>query len=176
MKRLNEEQRRLVEENMALVGFTMAKYFPNTIPEREREDFESIGTIGLCKAAMGYDPEKGTFSGYAVATIRREINREFIDRYRGKRKHNGMLTLQALTEDDKALEEVLADDQPGVELLVSVRVAIEALPQFDRRVMQAALDGVPRKEIAAMLGCKRQWVEYCLNRARRSMRESVAVG
>lgn len=176
MKRLNDEQRRLVEENTALVGFTMAKYFPNTIPEGEWEDFAQIGTIGLCKAALKYDTEKGKFSGYAVEAIRREIKREFIDRYRVKRKHEALLTLEARTDDDRALEEVLADDQPGVELVVSIHVAIEALPQFDRRVMQAALDGMPRKKIAAMLGCKRQWVDYCLKRARQTMMESVVVG
>ena len=176
MERMNDEQRRLVEENMALVGFTMMKYFPNSIPEREWEDFMSIGTIGMCKAALKYATEKGTFSSYAVKAIRREIKREFVDRYRGKRKHNGMLTLDALTGDDQSLEETLAADQPSVELLVNIHIAMEALTKADRETLQAQMAGLKVREIAEANGWTKQGVEYHLKRAKRLMRESIAVG
>lgn len=63
--RLTDAQRRLVEENVSLVGYTLARYVMGAIPRGEREDFVSIGYIELCKAAAYYAPEKGSSGNYA---------------------------------------------------------------------------------------------------------------
>ena len=174
-QRLTDAQRRLVEENLRLVGYTLNKYYPISIPEGETEDFNSIGCIGLCRAAAHYNPEEGPFAPYAIQSIRREIRREFVDRYRAKRKHEALLTLDALTEDDKALEEAIPDGQVSVELLASLHIAMDTLPPTERDILQRRMDGERHREIAADMGYTRQAVEWHLNRARRILREQIAV-
>ena len=59
---------------MKLVTFTIKKYFPGEQPLGDFGDVFQIGSIGLCKAAQTYDPNKGfTFATYAVRCIRSEI-------------------------------------------------------------------------------------------------------
>lgn len=45
------ERDKLIEENLQLVWYVMAHYYPSTINSPEREDFFQIGCIGLIFAA-----------------------------------------------------------------------------------------------------------------------------
>ena len=47
------------------------------------EDLEQVARLGLVKAIDRYDPERGSFTAYAVITISGEIKRHFRDRTRG---------------------------------------------------------------------------------------------
>ena len=44
------------------------------------EDLEQVARLGLVKAIDRYDPERGSFTGYAVITISGEIKRHFRDK------------------------------------------------------------------------------------------------
>jgi RNA polymerase sigma-B factor len=44
------------------------------------EDLEQVARLGLVKAVDRYDPARGSFTAYAVSTIRGEIKRHFRDR------------------------------------------------------------------------------------------------
>ena len=44
-----------------------------------REDLEQVAYLGLLKTIDRYRPEAGTFTGYAVTTIRGELKRHFRD-------------------------------------------------------------------------------------------------
>jgi RNA polymerase sigma-B factor len=44
------------------------------------EDLEQVARLGLLKAIDGYDPERGSFTAYAVITISGEIKRHFRDK------------------------------------------------------------------------------------------------
>ncbi|MDD3336772.1 MAG: sigma-70 family RNA polymerase sigma factor [Eubacteriales bacterium] len=66
MKPLNEQQRKLVEDNVQLVYAVLSRNFPQGIPcIGEREDVAQIGMLGLMWAATSYNPEMGAFSTYA---------------------------------------------------------------------------------------------------------------
>lgn len=43
------------------------------------EDLEQVAYLGLLKTIDRYDPERGSFTGYAVTTIRGELKRHFRD-------------------------------------------------------------------------------------------------
>ena len=61
----------LIERNMRLVAHVAKKY---QNPEDEMEDLISIGTVGLIKAVITFNPEKGNrLSTYAARCIENEI-------------------------------------------------------------------------------------------------------
>lgn len=61
----------LIERNLRLVAHIVKKYQP---PPEEMEDLLSIGTIGLMKAVVTFDPEKSArLATYAARCIENEI-------------------------------------------------------------------------------------------------------
>ena len=71
---MTEEQKKLVEENMNLVYFTLSRYYPWLLQD---EDVRSVGMIGLMLAAQKWEPSRGKFSTFAVKVIKREISNEW---------------------------------------------------------------------------------------------------
>ena len=61
----------LIEHNLRLVAHIVKKY---QRPEEDNEDLISIGTVGLIKAVITFNPEKGNrLSTYATRCIENEI-------------------------------------------------------------------------------------------------------
>jgi RNA polymerase sigma-B factor len=68
---------RLVEVNLQIALDVARRYRSRGVPV---EDLEQVASLGLVKAARGYDPERATdFLSYAVPTIRGEVRRYFRD-------------------------------------------------------------------------------------------------
>jgi RNA polymerase sigma-B factor len=68
---------RLVEVNLQIALDVARRYRSRGVPI---EDLEQVASLGLVKAARGYDPERATdFLSYAVPTIRGEVRRYFRD-------------------------------------------------------------------------------------------------
>ena len=66
-----EARNTLIERNMRLVAHIAKKY---QTPEEEVEDLISIGTYGLIKAIMTYDPQKGNrLATYSAKCIENEL-------------------------------------------------------------------------------------------------------
>lgn len=76
--RVSEEQRAMVEANRGLVHHHVKQRYGAGCPQFD--DLAQVGMLGLMRAAIRYDPTRGLkFSTYAVATIRRTINRHLIE-------------------------------------------------------------------------------------------------
>lgn len=76
--RASDEQRALVEANCGLVRHYVKRRHGAACPNFD--DLVQVGMFGLMRAAIKYDPTRGTkFSTYAVAAIRRTINRHFVE-------------------------------------------------------------------------------------------------
>ena len=74
-RRLLED--RLVEVNLQIAVDVARRYRSRGVPI---EDLEQVASLGLVKAARGYDPDRATdFLSYAVPTIRGEVRRYFRD-------------------------------------------------------------------------------------------------
>ncbi len=87
----------LIERNMRLVAHIAKKY---QTPEEEVEDLISIGTYGLIKAIMTYDPEKGNrLATYSARCIENEL----LMYKRAKKK----------TAKDVSIYEPIATDREG---------------------------------------------------------------
>jgi RNA polymerase sigma-B factor len=74
-RRVHED--RLVEVNLQIALDVARRYRSRGVPI---EDLEQVASLGLVKAARGFDPERATdFLSYAVPTIRGEVRRYFRD-------------------------------------------------------------------------------------------------
>ncbi len=70
-------RRSVIEANLPLVHHLAKRFVGRGEPY---DDLVQVGTIGLLHAVDRYDPERGSFAGYAVPTIVGEIRRHFRDR------------------------------------------------------------------------------------------------
>lgn len=73
---MNDEQRKLVEDNTKLVHSVIGKHYPSL---SGNEDIIQTGMVGLCKAAIAWNPTKCAFQVYACGCIRNEIRSYFRD-------------------------------------------------------------------------------------------------
>jgi RNA polymerase sigma-B factor len=78
----DDEERKALEDQLVEVNLQIAldvarRYRSRGVPV---EDLEQVASLGLVKAARGYDAERATdFLSYAVPTIRGEVRRYFRD-------------------------------------------------------------------------------------------------
>ena len=90
----------LIERNLRLVAHIVKKYQP---PPEEMEDLLSIGTIGLMKAVVTFDPEKSArLATYAARCIENELLMHF----RGKKKSSKECSLYEPIGTDKEGNEI----------------------------------------------------------------------
>jgi RNA polymerase sigma-B factor len=76
------DERRVLEDRLVEVNLQIALDVARRYRSRgvSLEDLEQVASLGLVKAARGYDPERATdFLSYAVPTIRGEVRRYFRD-------------------------------------------------------------------------------------------------
>jgi len=125
------------------------------------------GRIGLWRAILGYDPERGVaFSTYAGVAIARKIWQAV------KRRQVGQEKLEQVWDWEKE-----ASPGPGVlhwllvgEVREALLAQVQGLPSRQRRIVQAyyGLKGQGPQTMAEMgrqLGCSRQAVSYHHHRA-----------
>ena len=93
---LDEQQKELVEKNHNLIYHTLHKYKLN------EEEYYDILAIGLCKAAIKFDPERSKFSTFAVKVMYNEFLQHDRNENANKRKVNkNTLSLNHRMKDPK---------------------------------------------------------------------------
>ena len=93
----------LIEHNLRLVAHIVKKY---QRPEEDNEDLISIGTVGLIKAVITFNPEKGNrLSTYAARCIENEI----LMMLRSRKNPPGNLSLRTIGTDREGNEIQLFD-------------------------------------------------------------------
>jgi RNA polymerase sporulation-specific sigma factor len=148
---MTKQQQQLVEDNMNLVYFTIARYYPRHIGD---EDIIQIGMVGLCRAATSYDDSKGQFSTYAIVKIRSAISYEF-------RKDNKRVKTISLDGDRDAehgdvytLQELVAGDVD--EGYVDVKPMYQVLDVRQREIFDLLRQGKNMAEIGRIMGVSHQ--------------------
>ncbi len=101
---MNEEQQKIVLENLRLVTLVIKKLNVNY----DFNDLTSVGLIGLCKGAKSFDPSKG----YKASTyLTRCIQNEIFYYFRSIRKPtNNTVSIDTPIADNLTLEDTIADD------------------------------------------------------------------
>lgn len=94
--KLNDEQKKLVEDNINLIYNTI-KLMNN---KTNNIDLIDIGYIALCKSALTYDDSKSKFSTYATNCIRNDYKKYYETNSTYKRKSNfRTISLNQIKED-----------------------------------------------------------------------------
>lgn len=160
----------LIERNLRLVAHIVKKYQP---PPEEMEDLMSIGTIGLMKAVVTFDPDKSArLASYAARCIENEV----LMYLRGKKKSSKEVSLYEPIGTDREgneiqLFDVIEMNEEDVyrrlerkEDVIRLYQQVESvLSQRERMVLKLRYglyneEEYTQREIAAMLGISRSYV------------------
>ncbi len=173
----------LIERNLRLVAHIVKKY--QTSPE-ETEDLLSIGTIGLIKAVVTFDPDKSVRLGTYAA---RCIENELLMHLRAKKKTSREISLYdpigtdregneiqlfdiIETEEDDAHRKIERKDDIRT---LYAKVEAELSPR-ERLVLKMRYglyneEEYTQREIAALLGISRSYVSRIEKSAIEKLRE-----
>ena len=160
----------LIERNLRLVAHIVKKHQP---PPEEMEDLLSIGTIGLMKAVVTFDPDKSArLASYAARCIENEV----LMYLRGKKKSSKEVSLYEPIGTDREgneiqLFDVIEMNEEDVyrrlerkEDVIRLYQQVESvLSQRERMVLKLRYglyneEEYTQREIAAMLGISRSYV------------------
>ena len=160
----------LIERNLRLVAHIVKKYQP---PPEEMEDLLSIGTIGLMKAVVTFDPDKSArLASYAARCIENEV----LMYLRGKKKSSKEVSLYEPIGTDREgneiqLFDVIEMNEEDVyrrlerkEDVIRLYQQVESvLSQRERMVLKLRYglyneEEYTQRELAAMLGISRSYV------------------
>ena len=160
----------LIERNLRLVAHIVKKYQP---PPEEMEDLLSIGTIGLMKAVVTFDPDKSArLASYAARCIENEV----LMYLRGKKKSSKEVSLYEPIGTEREgneiqLFDVIEMNEEDVyrrlerkEDVIRLYQQVESvLSQRERMVLKLRYglyneEEYTQREIAAMLGISRSYV------------------
>ena len=147
---MNDEQRKLAEDNISLVYYIVNKYFPQ---HSRDDDVIQAGMFGLCKATMIWDESKGAFSTiaghYIVNYIKRHFQKTIVK--------VDTLSLEYEYEDSMTLADVVKGDG-DVSTVCSVAEFLGNEKKIDQTVLMMFAQGYKSKEIAVHLGVTRSYV------------------
>lgn len=111
---LTDEERRTVEANLGLVGFTLRLM---GVDPDEYDDRRQDGALGLMRAVQLYDPSKGTLGNYAFKHIRDAIDRgrgrELGADYRHARRYGKPWHRPIVTDDLRTLDRAAPSHEPS---------------------------------------------------------------
>ena len=173
---LNDDQRRLVEENLEVVEKVIWKFIhPNrTIHGLEYEDLYQIGAIGLCKAAATYQyGQNAAFHSYAFGIVRNELY-DYLRKALRKNKAYGKF----VTDEKKELEQYyrIPFDRDMGEIL-ALMTLVDNSEKYSATVrtgidaMALKVQGFSSKEIAEKFSMKPNHLSACISRARNYLRK-----
>ena len=183
-----EARNTLLVHNMRLVAH-IAKKYQNA--EEDMEEMISIGTIGLIKAVMTFQPEKGSrLSTYAA----RCIDNELLMHLRGKRRTAREVSIYEPIGTDKEgnqinFIDIIESEEPDVIERMDKNGKISYLQKLLPRILTdreqeiiilryGLLDDEPvtQKQIAGRLGISRSYVSRIEKRALEKMRVCLESG
>ncbi len=180
-----EARNTLIVHNMRLVAH-IAKKYQNA--DEDMEEMISIGTIGLIKAVMTFQPEKGSrLSTYAA----RCIDNELLMHLRGRRKAAREVSIYEPIGTDKEgnqinFIDIIESEEPDVIERIDkngkIRYLQRLLPQIltdrEREIIilrYGLLDDKPvtQKQIASRLGISRSYVSRIEKKALLKLRAGM---
>ncbi len=183
-----EARNTLIVHNMRLVAH-IAKKYQNA--DEDMEEMISIGTIGLIKAVMTFQPEKGSrLSTYAA----RCIDNELLMHLRGRRKAAREVSIYEPIGTDKEgnqinFIDIIESEEPDVverldkngKICYLQKLLPEILSEREREIIilrYGLMDDKPvtQKQIAGRLGISRSYVSRIEKRALEKMRAGLESG
>lgn len=152
---MTDEQKKLVEDNHSMIYLVIRDM---GLPI---EDNYGLAAIGLCKAAIRYNPEKYAFSTFAYRCIKNEIMLDYRARNMPKRVlDESLISYDApiLSQDDGEkiylLDRIKSNESVENEALSRVMYdeVVEQLGDTDKKVLPYFQKGLKQAEIAKIMG------------------------
>ena len=174
MKKLNDEQRKLIEDNYKLIRFLYRRSY---IRVCSWEVFQGLGHEAMCKAALGYDPSKGKFTTYFTWKIKQAIEHYFrCNNYDVRKANDGAMSLYTPIEDCKKKEITILDTLQASDNIADTvteeiywEEKINKLPDKIKKMIQLTYEGYGREEVAKKLNVSRSLVSVRIIEFKKSM-------
>ena len=155
MKRLTEQQRELVADNIDIIGrhirYMLRK---GKIRSSEIDCLTGFLEYQLCMAAMSFEPAKGIFKTWAIGAMRYGEGAYF--RYQSHYK-------------DKIMSigdyEPYFDQPEQTPSRFDISFLLDSLPDKERRIVKESLTGSTSTQIARKLHYTREWIRVLYSRA-----------
>jgi len=175
---------KLIEHNLRLVAH-IAKKYQNS--DEDMEDLLSIGTIGLMKAIITFDYEKGRLGTYAARCIENELLMLFRSRKKlskevslyepiGKDKEGNVVELIDVMEGvEENVYSVIEKKQVSMQLNRIIRDNLSPREQ-EIIIMRYGLYGVEemtQREIGNLMNISRSYVSRIEKKALQKLREKM---
>lgn len=155
MQKLTTEQQRMVEDNLALVKFILNRKFESARPENWDDMFQD-GAVGLCRAVMLYEPEKGIrFSTFASVCILNEIGNRSRKRRRlcaRELSYDNLLSEKPDSDSFAAGFASVEDAESQIRYLALRETIEKSFSVSDRVIIQMILKAATQTEIANAMG------------------------
>lgn len=186
LTKLTDDERRMVEEHMKLVHYTVYKLAnKGWLKPNQEEDALQEGMIGLMKAVRYYDPEKGNkFSTFAVRCIQQCVLNEVRKDHQISQKHPVISLDEPMPEkfarEGLQREEILPSDEDLEEEHLDgyAETLIRKLEQMKRdkdvEILRMYLGGKKLVEIAEATGTTKQNVHQRMRRLRPMLAEMMS--
>ena len=169
---MTREREELVVENIALAHYMAKKYRDVPI---EFEEIISSAYLGLTKAALTFDFEKG----YAFATYAgRVISNEILMFARGEKRRNMLQTISMETklhpEEDITIADTLYDkrnDYENVESFWDLKRKLESLEDEDRKLIVVRIENANsrQEDIAKLCGISQSYMSRKLKKIKEKL-------
>ena len=172
---MTQEQRKLVEENHKLIYYTLNKYKLNP------EEYYDILAIGLCKAAIKFDPERSKFSTFAMKVMYNEFLQHDRNEKAEKRKENkNTLSLNYIMTNHKNKDrkcefgDLLTDGREPFMDVIHMHLP-DILTNQELLVCKLSYADYNQSQIAEKLGVTQSYVIRLLKRARIKLEKEMVL-
>lgn len=173
---MNDDQRRLVEQNLAVIEKVIWKSirFDNQNYGLEYDDLYQVGAIGLCKAAVAYEKwDNATFETYAYRVVRNEMLDHIRNVMKKKAAHSKFISdAEQLLAYQKHLNiEHEIRDKFAIQALIDSKTRYSNTTQTGIDALTLRLQGYNGSDIAEKYSVKPNYVSACISRAVKYLRE-----
>ena len=165
---MTEEQKKLVEDNHNLIYFTIHKY------NLDIEEYYDIFALALCRAAINYDPNKGTtFSTYAVSAMKGDFLHN-IRKSKAKRRSGTCVSINEEIYNDGNNDLITLEDTLSNRLDAfdeSILLDFTKLSDRLRRILWLSYSGYTQNEIADIFGVSQAQINRDLKKAKKLLED-----
>lgn len=177
----------LVEHNLRLVAHVVKKY-ANSDCDRYLEDLISVGTIGLIKAVMSFDENKGKLSTYAAKCIDNELLMMLRNDKKKSREvslyepigtdHEGneISLFDVIESDAKTIEKQCEVNEDIARLIMLIPEKLDEREFFiiSKRYGLFGEKEITQREVADLMGISRSYVSRIEKKALQKLKDSLS--